>query len=197
MGDSAAAVADMRKGAELEAADEHGAYRVGQSLERVQGRARLELERYRAVVRAEARQRRLRQEALRYEQFRRDERQMLGTAPLGPPPAPLGAGVVPAAAAGPGAPPAPGPAVPVPPQEEPAAEGAAEPPADGLFDEPADKQPAEKPAADKPAAEKPAEAPAKEGEADLFGDDAAKDEAMPAEEPEKPADDPFTDETPQ
>jgi hypothetical protein len=85
------AAADFRAGAALESADINQFYPVGKSLERVQGSARMSLERYRAVARAEAHQRQERRNAIRYEQRKRAEAQVLRA----PGPTPPAAGPVP------------------------------------------------------------------------------------------------------
>lgn len=82
--------ADLRKGAALESADADQFYAVGRSLERVQGSARMTLERYRALARAEAYTRRHDRDLLRYEQRRRAETDVLRRATVAPvPPADL------------------------------------------------------------------------------------------------------------
>jgi hypothetical protein len=84
------ASADFQMGASLESADINQFYPVGKSLERVQGSARVALERYRAVARAEAHQRQERRDAVRYEQRKRAEAEVLrapGPAPAAMPPA--------------------------------------------------------------------------------------------------------------
>ncbi|HEY2893305.1 MAG TPA: hypothetical protein VGJ16_03805 [Pirellulales bacterium] len=82
--------ADLRKGAALESADADQFYAVGRSLERVQGSARMTLERYRALARAEAYTRRHDRDLLRYEQRRRAETDVLRRANVAPvPPADL------------------------------------------------------------------------------------------------------------
>jgi hypothetical protein len=81
--------ADLRKGAALEIADVNQAYPVGKSLERVQGSVRIALERHRAVARATAYQRQHDRDALRYDQLRRAEPEVVrssGTRPILPPP---------------------------------------------------------------------------------------------------------------
>jgi hypothetical protein len=88
-GNSYAAQADLQKGAALESADVDQFYPVGKSLERLQGAERVKLERYRAIARAQARQRQVTRDAARYEQRRRAEAQVLRAVPLAPPPAPL------------------------------------------------------------------------------------------------------------
>lgn len=186
-GNSPAAQRDLQKGAELEAADVDQFYPVAKSLERVQGRDRLELERYRALARAQARQRQMRRDAERYEQRRRAEAQVLRNVPLGPPPAPLQpSAVVPATATEPSA----QPAEVTPFDEKPAAATPAPPkPATvGLFDEPPAEKPADKkPAATKPAVEKPAADPAADeaGAAEMKDDEGAKNETT--------EEDPFAD----
>ena len=95
-GDSAGAHADLQRGAALESADVNDFYPVARSLERVQGPERRALERYRAMARAQARQRQIRRDAMRYEERRRNEAHVLRSVPVGPAPASLTA---PAAAA--------------------------------------------------------------------------------------------------
>lgn len=171
-GDTWGAHDDMQMGAQLEADDVDQFYPVAKSLERVQGAERKQLERYRSIARAHARQRQRTRDAMRYEQRRRDETQVLRAVPTGPAPAPLvapAAGIAPAPAAA--VPPAPGPAVTAP----------ATPPAPVPGD-PFSTQPAEAPATDNPFGDAPAEAP-EEMPADV-----------PAEVPAEPApaaDDPF------
>jgi hypothetical protein len=178
LGNSAAAARDLRKGAELERADVDGFYPVGKSLERVQGSERLMLERYRALARAEARQRQVARDAARYEQLRRAETQVLRSVPLGPPPAPLmPPRVAPVTALEP-IPPVTGKEKPGPAGTEPAEETpfdkvpAADKPAEPspFADEPAADKPTEempieeKPAAKPPAAEVPKAEPAKKAD---------------------------------
>jgi hypothetical protein len=128
--------ADLRKGAALESADADQFYAVGRSLERVQGQARMTLERYRALARAEA-------------YTRRHDRDLLRRAPVTP---------VPPADLIPAPPPAVAPAV-VPPPPVPAAndnpfdEPPADEPADAVAPPPSDE---EMPAEDAAAAEAPA-----------------------------------------
>ncbi|MBI3838597.1 MAG: hypothetical protein HY288_11780 [Planctomycetia bacterium] len=83
------AKSDFQTGAALESADINQFYPVAKSLERVQGSARLALERYRAVARAEAHQRQERRNAIRYEQRKRAEVQVLRAPAPAPLPAPL------------------------------------------------------------------------------------------------------------
>lgn len=177
-GDTWGAHADMQIGAQYEAADVDQFYPVARSLERVQGAERRQLEKYRSLARAQARERQLRSDAVRYEQRRRDEAQVLRSVPVGPAPAPLGAVPATAIEPAPAAPaPAAAPAVPPTPADE----------TDNPFDVPADEAPAEEPAPEMPAddvpgepveeenpfGEAPAEAPAAEPEADVdpFADD--------------------------
>ena len=204
-GDTHGAHADLQKGSELESADADQFYPVAKSLERVQGSDRSTLEKYRALARAQNRQRQLRRDAVRYEQRRRSEAQVLRSVPVGPAPAPLG--VAPATAIGPaGAAPAaaPGPAAPVPPDapvDDPFATPAAPaeaPAADDPFATPeatpAETPPAAAPAETPPAAEPPAGedpfAPAPGAEAP-----AAEAPAAAAEAPATPAaeENPFGD----
>jgi hypothetical protein len=164
LGQQSQATADLQRGSALESTDVNQFYPVGKSLERVQGSARLTIERYRALARAEAHQRQQQRDAMRYEQRRRAETQVL-RAPAVAAPAPASA---PRAAAG--APPAPGPAVPA---------------TDDPFADTVESAPAgDKPAADAAAEEMPAEdsdaaAPAAEAPADddPFGDPPAADDA--------------------
>ncbi len=181
-GDTWGAHDDMQHGAHLEADDVDQFYPVAKSLERVQGADRKQLEKYRSIARAKARQRQRHRDALRYEQRRRDEAQVLRAVPVGPQPAPLVApasGVAPApAVAAPAAP-----AVVPPPAPAPAA---VDDPFAPAADAPADTG---NPFGDAPSdapAEMPADAPAEDSP---FGDAAG----------EAPADDPFSapaDETP-
>ena len=81
------ATTDLKLGAALETADVNQFYPVAKSLERVQGSARMSIERYRAVARAEAYERQQRRESIRYEQRRRAEAEVLRNpkfAPIGP-----------------------------------------------------------------------------------------------------------------
>ncbi|REK09961.1 MAG: hypothetical protein DWQ37_17830 [Planctomycetota bacterium] len=130
-GDTYGAHEDMQVGAALESADVNQFYPVARSLERVQGPERRTLERYRKLARAQARQRRLEQDAARYERYRRNEAQVLRNAPVGPPPAPLGRPAEQPAAAAEPVPPQPAAAQPPQPMPPAAAPGpAAAPPAD-------------------------------------------------------------------
>lgn len=74
------AMADLQQGAALESADLNQFYPVGKSLERVQGSARLAIERYRAVARAQALDQQRKRAAVRYEQRRRAEAAVLRAA---------------------------------------------------------------------------------------------------------------------
>jgi hypothetical protein len=196
-GDTRGAHEDLQMGSLLESSDVDQFYPVSRSLERVQGSDRATLERYRALARAQSRQRQLRRDAVRYEQRRRSEAQVLRSVPVGPAPAPLG--VAPATAVEPaGAPPAavPGPPAPMPPDapmDDPFAAPATPadaPAADDPFaapeatpadappaDAPAETPPAEEdpfapaPAAEAPAAEAPATPEAPAAEEDPFADD--------------------------
>jgi tetratricopeptide (TPR) repeat protein len=104
-GDQARATADLQKGAALESADVNQFYPVGRSLERVQGTYRMTIERYRAVARAEAHERQQRREAIRYEQRRRAESEVLRKGGVRPP---VAAPAPPAAQPPAAPPPAPG-----------------------------------------------------------------------------------------
>ncbi len=173
-GDVQGAHADLQKGSALETADVDQFYPVAKSLERIQGSERSTLERYRALARAQARQRQLRRDAVRYEERRRHEAQVLRSVPVGPPPAALGVAPATAVEA-----PAPADAAPA---AAPAAAATPMPPAAGSpFDAPAGA-PAEAPTDDPfaPAADAPAAAD------DPFG------ATMPADDPAA-AEDPFTD----
>ncbi len=188
-GDHYGAHDDMQIGAQLEADDVDQFYPVAKSLERVQGADRKQLEKYRSIARAHARQRQRTRDAMRYEQRRRNETQVLRAVPTGPAPAALvtpAAGIAPAPAAVPPAP-APG-AVPaaIPPATPPAP-AAADPfgtpasdpapaAADDPFGAPAEELPAEEAPAEMPD-EAPAEAPAESEPAaadDPFGAPAAE-----------------------
>jgi len=71
------AVADFEKGAELEASGKTRVYPVGASLQRVQGRERLKLEKYRQVARLTIRMRTRKATAARYESIQRGEADVL------------------------------------------------------------------------------------------------------------------------
>jgi hypothetical protein len=166
-GQQAQVAGDLRKGAELESADLNQFYPVGKSLERVQGSARMQIERHRSLARAQAFQRRHERDLIRYEQRRRAESQVLrssASAPLPAPPADLLPKEV--------APPEPGPpAEPIAGKvdKKPAANAGNEPSGDELFSE------------DAPAAE--------------AAPPAAEEAEMPAEDatPETPEENPFAD----
>jgi hypothetical protein len=68
---------DFRFGAELESKDLSGFYNVGKSLERVQGTARAELERYRVSARLAAYEQAEKLRKARYEAIRREEERVL------------------------------------------------------------------------------------------------------------------------
>lgn len=160
MGQQAQATADLQKGAALESADLNQFYPVGKSLERVQGSARLAIERYRAVARAQALDQQRKRAAARYEQRRRAEAAVLRS------PAP--AAEVEAAKAV-ATEPAPKPA-----EEDPFADDKAPPTPDSEMPaedaEPAADATPEEPAADAPAADAPAAEPAA-AEDDPFADE--------------------------
>jgi hypothetical protein len=71
------AAIDFRIGAELESKDLSGFYNVGKSLERVQGAARAELERYRVTARMAAYEQAEKLRKDRYEAIRREEERVL------------------------------------------------------------------------------------------------------------------------
>ncbi len=77
LGQQDRAAADLQTGAQLETADVNQFYPVGKALERVQGSARMSIERYRTVARAEAFERQQRRDINRYEQQRRAEAEVL------------------------------------------------------------------------------------------------------------------------
>ena len=77
MGRQPEAEADMQAGAYLEARAPSGAYDVDRSIQRIQGRNRLLLEKVRRQVRFEVAQQRREQQSLRYEQTRRREEEVL------------------------------------------------------------------------------------------------------------------------
>jgi hypothetical protein len=155
MGDQARATADLRKAAALETADINQFYSVGKSLERVQGPTRLAIERWRAVARAEAHERQQRRDAIRYEERRRAEPDVLRKPGLGPrvvPPAPTAK-----------------PPVAAPPDAA----------ADDLFSDEPDKKPADQPPADDAIDEMPAEEkpPMAEAPDEMSEDADAKDKS--------------------
>ena len=95
------AQSDLHKGAQLESADVNQIYPVSKSIERIQGSARLTLERNRAVARIESRQRQERRGAERYEEQRRIENEVLRRSivpPAGFVPPPADGGPAPIAA---------------------------------------------------------------------------------------------------
>jgi hypothetical protein len=152
---------DFAEGARLEVADADRFYNVSKSLERVQGRNRLLLERYRSDARLLAFQDLERRRYERYERIRRAEPDVL----LRPPPSDS---IAPPAEA---------------PDELPVEEPAEEMPEDDLPEEPAEEMP------DEGLPDEPAEGEAPEKSADdPFGDEPAEDESE-AETPA--ADDPF------
>ncbi|MCE5268808.1 MAG: hypothetical protein LLG00_13085 [Planctomycetaceae bacterium] len=71
------AAADFQKGAELESKDVNRFYNVGKALERVQGSARLEVEKYRAAARVAAYEQAERLRKARYEALQREESRVL------------------------------------------------------------------------------------------------------------------------
>ena len=155
---------DFRKGASLEMADTDRFYPVSKSLERIQGQARAQIERYRSSARLVAYQTRERQRYERYERIRKNEPNVLMT--------PDEATEMPSPAKEPATEPA----------EEPDEEMPAEKPEPDEADAFADKDDKE------PAEEMPAEKSA--DEADPFAEDGDKE--MPAEKADE-GDDPFAD----
>jgi tetratricopeptide (TPR) repeat protein len=79
------AVQDFRKGAELESRDTNKFYNVAKALERVQGGARIELEKYRVDARMAALEEAERMRKARYEAIQRDEARVLREQALAPP----------------------------------------------------------------------------------------------------------------
>jgi len=152
MGQQTQATADLQKGAALESADLNQFYPVGKSLERVQGSARLAIERYRAVARAQALDQQRKRASARYEQRRRAEAAVLRSS--------VPAGEVEAAKAS-AAEPLPA----KPAEEDPFADDKAPPTPDSEMPEPE----AEPAAADAPKAEPAADAPA--ADEDPFADE--------------------------
>lgn len=159
--------ADFAKAAGLEMSDNDRFYPVSKSLERVQGRARQMIERYRSNARLRAFQNRERARFERYERIRRNEPNVLLS------PAPGESTKLPAPA-GDDTPKPEADEMPTP--EADTNETPAEPEADDAF----------APAADKPEAEMPAEEPeaeAPEAEAPAAGaDDAASTTKVPAKQ---------------
>ncbi|MDX1962705.1 MAG: tetratricopeptide repeat protein [Pirellulales bacterium] len=179
LGSENEAIADFKKGAELEALDSTGFYQVGRSLERVQGSRRLQLEKYRAAARVALYQKAQEARNQRYEVARGNEAAVLRNTPLAKErsatvaPTPLvaipkgadqaaaPAAVVPATpmASDPFGSPAAEPATTTPMAEDPFGTPAAEAPATPA---PATPAPATPPAADNPFGEPEAAAPATE-----------------------------------
>ena len=83
------ATIDFRRGAELESKDLNRFYNVGKSLERVQGGARIELERYRVEARMAALEEAERIRKARYEAIRREEARVLRDQALAAPKKPI------------------------------------------------------------------------------------------------------------
>jgi len=158
------AQSDFRKGASLEMADTDRFYPVSKSLERIQGQARAQIERYRSSARLVAYQTRERQRYERYERIRKNEPNVLMT--------PEEATEMPSPAKESGTEPA----------EEPEVEMPAEKPEPDEADAFAEKEAKE--AAEEMPAEKPAD------EADPFADEGDKE--MPAEKADE-GDDPFAE----
>ncbi|MBU4399720.1 MAG: hypothetical protein KKE86_10345 [Planctomycetes bacterium] len=179
------AAMDFRHGAELESKDLNRFYNVGKALERVQGEARIELERYRVEARMAALEEVERIRKARYEAIRREEARVLREQALAAPEEPIKpAPATPAEADNPfavpeeenpfavpekkpAAQPDKKPAAKPPAEENPFADEAEKKPADGegkKDDKPAEKKPADgegkkddKPAEEKPAEKKPAD----------------------------------------
>jgi tetratricopeptide (TPR) repeat protein len=179
------AVADFRKGAELESKDVNRFYNVGKALERVQGQARQELETYRVNARMTALEETEKLRKARYEAIQREEERVLREQAIAAPEKPVDAGEAAKTAdeaKNPFAPEAESPkdvdkpaATPekAAPKKSTAAEKKSTPPAakpaekpiDGA--DPFDPAPeAEKPAAKKPAGKAPAPAEKKPGKSD-------------------------------
>lgn len=177
MGRPQEAKADFQKGAGLETRGADRVYPVSYSLQRVQGKTRVEIERQRQLARITSRTRSRTASHARYEQLQRSEQQVLrdssraaptqakelvGTPPMSDDTDPFGNGTTAAA-------PEPAP--------EPAVEPAAEPDLFGDGDA-GDAMPAD---------------PTPEDEAtDPFADDTPAEDPKPAEDPE-PESDPFAD----
>ena len=174
MGQESSAQQDFKSGADLEAKTLERFYPVSRSLERVQGRDRIAVERFRAQARAVVYQEKQTQEQARYERLRRAEESVLRSTPVAAP--------IPAVA-----PTAPG--VPAQPKVPAAADDpfADSPPAEAA------PKPAAPPAAEEDpfGADEPAPAPPA-AEDDPFADDAPPaEEKKPAENPPAEGDDPF------
>jgi tetratricopeptide (TPR) repeat protein len=179
------AAADFKKGADLEANSMDRAYPVSDSLQRIQGRTRMQLEKYRQMARLAARTRTNRAEQARYDEQKpgvlRTPRRSAAAGPVSDPFAED------AEAAPQKAPPRPAPAIAAPATEDPFGAPAAATPA-----APATADPFGTPAA-------PAATPA---EADPFGAPAAPaTPATPSDDPfgapaATPAADPFMDDKP-
>jgi tetratricopeptide (TPR) repeat protein len=182
---------DFRKGAELESKDINRFYNVGKALERVQGAARIELEKYRVDARMIALEQAEKIRKARYEAMKREEERVLREQSVA---APEGSEVVPPPAAESDNPFAAPEATTKPATKNGAAKPAAKKAAG------AEEDPFATPKADekkKPEAKKPAVEKKSGDEDDPFGGsgdekkkpDAKKAPAKPAKSPDK--DDPF------
>ena len=191
------AQADFKKGAALEMADSDRFYPVSKSLERIQGQARQQIERYRSSARLVAFQTREKRRYERYERIRKNEPNVLA--------APDEATQMPAPAKEPAKAaeePMPDENEPEMPAEKPEADpfGEAKEPADEVpaekpeegddadVKEPADEMPAEKPEADDPFAEEGDKKDADEMPAEKEADEEPAEE-MKDEDGEKPGED--------
>ena len=187
------AEADFRMGAEVEVAHADRIYPVADSLQRVQGRTRLQIERYRQVARLTSHTKASKAQQARYEEMKRSDKDVVRDPGRSPAAAAPPATVATPATADKSDPFAGGAAEPMPEKapEKPAA-AAAQPaaPMDPFGGEAAPATPAA------PAATPPAE----DAKKDPFQDDPAATPpatpapaapATPAPAPPKPADDPF------
>ncbi len=191
------AAVDFRKGAELESKDINRFYNVGKALERVQGSARIELEKYRVDARMIALEQAEKIRKARYEAMKREEERVLREQSVA---APEGAEVVPPPAAESDNPFA-APEATAPPAKKGAAAKPAAKKAAAAEDDPfaTPKADEKAPAAKKKAEEKKAAVEKKSGEdEDPFGGsgdekkpDAKKAPAKPAKTPDKEDKDPF------
>jgi tetratricopeptide (TPR) repeat protein len=187
---------DFRKGAELESKDINRFYNVGKALERVQGSARIELEKYRVDARMIALEQAEKIRKARYEAMKREEERVLREQSVA---APEGAEVLPPPEAD--SDPFAAPEATTKPAKKGGAAKPAAKKAAGAEDDPFAAPKAEDKAAEKKKAEekKPAAAKKSGDEEDPFGGsgdekkkpDAKKAPAKPAKSPDKDKEDPF------
>jgi hypothetical protein len=188
LGRPAEAQADYKTGSELEASNTERVYPVSDSLQRVQGRSRLQIERQRQMARLTTLTKSSKAQQARYEEMKRSEKDVLRNpsrpaeaAGPGAIPAPMGGETSDPFAGAPAPAPEKAPEKPAAPATEPGAPAPMDP-----FGTTADA-PSTDPAAP------PATPPADESKDNPFADDkpAAPATPAPATPAEPPADDPF------